>query len=118
MAAADMGPGRPGRTWRPLQDTADAVPGESLGRSGWVNWRRSGRLLSRRRSDLAGSRDHHSRPDPWPEVFRGFRRAFYGGPNQGPELKPYTFDDLVQALQAVTPYDWADYFHDRLTSTS
>jgi len=47
-----------------------------------------------------------------------FARAFYGGPNQGPELRPYTYDDFVHALQAVTPYDWAGYFHDRLTSTS
>ena len=39
-------------------------------------------------------------------------------PNQGPELKPYTFDQLVGALQAVAPSDWAGFFHDRLTSIS
>jgi predicted metalloprotease with PDZ domain len=50
--------------------------------------------------------------------FEDFARVFYGGPNQGPELKPYTFDDLVQTLQAVVPYNWAGYFHDRLTSNS
>ena len=48
--------------------------------------------------------------------FEDFCRAFYGGPNRGPELKPYTFEDLVKALQAVTPYNWAAYFRDRLTS--
>jgi predicted metalloprotease with PDZ domain len=50
--------------------------------------------------------------------FEDFCRAFYGGPNRGPEVKPYTFDDLVQALQAVAPYDWSGYFHGRLTSLS
>ena len=40
--AADMGPGRPGRTWRPLQDTADAIPGESFGPT------RLGKLAARR----------------------------------------------------------------------
>jgi predicted metalloprotease with PDZ domain len=33
-------------------------------------------------------------------------------------LKPYTFDDLVHALNNVQPYDWAAYFHKRLNSTS
>jgi predicted metalloprotease with PDZ domain len=47
-----------------------------------------------------------------------FCREFYGGPNHGPELKTYTFEDLVRALQAVAPYDWAGYFHQRLTSLS
>jgi predicted metalloprotease with PDZ domain len=50
--------------------------------------------------------------------FEDFARTFYGGANQGPEVKPYTFDDLVQALQAVAPYDWAGFFHDRLTAIS
>src|SRR5229473_5055789 len=35
--AAGLGPGRPGRTWRPLQDTADAIPG-MFRFSGWGNW--------------------------------------------------------------------------------
>jgi predicted metalloprotease with PDZ domain len=116
--AADLGPGRPGRTWRPLQDTADAIAGQSFGRAGWGDWRRGA--------------DYYPEGDLiWLEVatiihdqtqgkksFEDFCRAFYGGPNQGPEVKPYTFDDLAQALQAVAPYNWAGYFHDRLTSTS
>jgi len=116
--AADMGPGGPGRTWRPLQDTADAVPGERFGGRGWGNWERGA--------------DYYPEGDLiWLEVdtiirtqsqgqksLEDFARSFYGGPNNGPELKTYTFDDLVGALQAVVPYDWAAYFHGRLTSTS
>ena len=116
--AADMGPGRPGRTWRSLQDTADAEPGEAFDPSRWENWRRGV--------------DYYPEGDLiWLEVatlihdatggkksFEDFARAFYGGPNRGPELKPYTFDDLVNALQAVAPYDWAGFFHTRLTSLS
>ena len=116
--AADMGPGRPGRTWRPLQDTAVAVPGQTFGRGGWTNWLRSvdyypeGDLLWLEVATLIHdqTRGHKS--------FEDFARAFYGGPNQGPELKPYTLDDLVQALQSVAPYDWVGFFHDRLTATS
>jgi predicted metalloprotease with PDZ domain len=47
-----------------------------------------------------------------------FCRVFYGGPNNGPELKPYTFEELVRTLNQVVPYDWAGFFHVRLTSTS
>ena len=116
--AAEMGPGRPGRTWRPLQDTADAVGSQSSGNGGWVNWRRTvdyypeGDLLWLEVTTLIHDQTHGQKS------FEDFTREFYGGPNQGPQLKPYTFDDLVQALQSVAPYDWAGFFHDRLTSIS
>jgi predicted metalloprotease with PDZ domain len=116
--AADLGPGRPGRTWRPLQDTADAVAGMSFGRGGWGDWRRGvdyypeGDLIWLEVATLIHDQTHGQKS------LEDFCRAFYGGPNQGPEVKPYTLDDLVGALQAVAPYDWAGYFHDRLTSTS
>ena len=116
--AADMGPGRPGRTWRPLQDTADAVAGQSSGAGGWVNWRRSvdyypeGDLLWLEVATLIHDQTHGQKS------FEDFTLEFYGGPNQGPELKPYAFDDVVKALQAVTLYDWAGFFREHLTSVS
>jgi len=116
--AADLGPGRPGRTWRPLQDTADAVAGGYGGRGGWMDWRRGvdyypeGDLIWLEVATLIHDQTHGRKS------FEDFCRAFYGGPNQGPEVKPYTFEELVQALQAVAPYDWAGYFHNRLTSLS
>jgi predicted metalloprotease with PDZ domain len=33
-------------------------------------------------------------------------------------VKPYTFDDIVHALNSVAPYDWTSYLHEKLTSTS
>jgi predicted metalloprotease with PDZ domain len=116
--AADMGPGRPGRTWRPLQDTSDAEPGESNDPGTWINWMRGvdyypeGDLLWLEVATVIHDQTHGQKS------FEDFARAFYGGPNNGPELKPYTFDDIVRNLQAVAPYDWAGFFHDRLTSTS
>jgi predicted metalloprotease with PDZ domain len=47
-----------------------------------------------------------------------FCHLFHGGPNNGPELKTYTFDQLVDALNQIAPYDWATFFHERLDSTS
>ena len=116
--AAMLGPGRPGRTWRPLLDTAIAEPGLDFERGGWMNWRRG--------------TDYYDEGDLlWLEVatiihresggrksMDDFCQEFHGGPNRGPEVKTYTFDELVKALNAFAPFDWAGFFHTRLTSTS
>jgi predicted metalloprotease with PDZ domain len=107
-----------GRTWRPLLDTAVAAqllyeaPGAS------TNWRRSvdyypeGELLwldadMTIRSLTKGKRS-----------LDDFCRAFYGGTSGHAELKPYTFDDLVVALNSVAPNDWKTFLNDRLNSTA
>jgi len=115
--AAMLGPGRPGRTWRPLLDTAIGEPGLGFAR-GWLNWRRG--------------TDYYDEGDLlWLEVatiihresggrksIDDFCQEFHGGPNHGPEVKTYTFDDLMKTLNALAPFDWARFFHTRLTSTS
>ncbi|HEV2176914.1 MAG TPA: M61 family peptidase [Terriglobia bacterium] len=116
--AAGLGPGTPGRTWRPLQDTADAIPGMFAFGGGWPSWRRGadyypeGELIWLDAA-MTIKRESHGK-----KSFEDFAHAFYGGPNNGPELKPYTFDDLVNTLNQVVPYDWASFFRERLTSTS
>jgi predicted metalloprotease with PDZ domain len=47
-----------------------------------------------------------------------FCKAFHGGENQGAEVKTYTFEQLVSALNEVAPFDWAAFFHERLDSTA
>jgi len=107
-----------GRTWRPLLDTA--VAAQFLYGSGAAgsSWRRSvdfypeGSLIwldvdMTIRSLTAGKRS-----------LDDFCRAFYGGASGHPELKPYTFDDLVNALNAVAANDWRSFLNQRLTSTS
>lgn len=116
--AASLGPGRPGRTWRPLQDTADAVPGMFRGFGGWSNWKRGsdyypeGDLLWLEVATLIHDQTHGQKS------FEDFARCFYGGPNNGPELETYTFEDLVNALNDVAPNDWTGFFRDRLRSIS
>ncbi len=117
--AAMLGPGRPGRSWRPLQDTATAIigSGPSGGRGGWTNWRRSS--------------DYYDEGDlMWLEVatiihqvtngqksIDDFCHIFHGGANNGPEVNGYTFDDIVNALNQVAPYDWKAFFHQHLDET-
>jgi predicted metalloprotease with PDZ domain len=116
--AASLGPGRPGRTWRPLLDTASGEPGLSFGRGGWMNWRRGvdyydeGDLMWLEVATIIHRESHGKKS------IDDFCHAFHGGDNNGPEVKTYTFDDLVSALNAIAPYDWASFFHERLDSTS
>ena len=115
--AAQLGPGRPGRTWRPLLDTAVGEAGLGFAR-GWLNWRRGvdyydeGDLFWLEVATTIYRESHGNKS------IDDFCHLFQGGPNNGPELKTYTFDDLVRALNQITPYNWASLFHERLTSTS
>ena len=115
--AAMLGPGRPGRTWRPLLDTAIGEPGLEGGR-GWFTWRRGtdyydeGDLLWLEVATMIHSQSHGQK------TIDDFCAAFHGGANNGPEVKTYTFDELVAALNAVAPFDWASFFHTRLESTA
>jgi predicted metalloprotease with PDZ domain len=43
-----------------------------------------------------------------------FARAFFGGDDGRWQVKPYTFDDVVAALDAVVADDWATFLRDRL----
>jgi predicted metalloprotease with PDZ domain len=47
-----------------------------------------------------------------------FCHAFHGGANNGPEVKTYTFEELMASLNAIAPYDWAGFFRKKLDSTS
>ncbi len=43
-----------------------------------------------------------------------FARAFFGMDDGSSTPLTYTFDDVVRALDAIEPYDWSGFFHDRL----
>src|SRR5271169_4231143 len=105
---------RPGRVWRPLQDTADAAPFLYDATNDWSNWRRGtdfyeeGELLWLDVDETLRTitKDKKSIED--------FCRAFHGGGNGQPELKTYTFEDVVATLNSVAPYDWAGFLRARL----
>jgi predicted metalloprotease with PDZ domain len=119
--AASLGPGRAGRTWRPLLDTAaglNAGEGPGGGGRGWLNWRRGadyyeeGDLLWLEVATIIHRESHGQKS------IDDFCHAFHGGPNNGPEVKTYTFDELVAALNTMAPFDWATFLHTRLDSTA
>jgi predicted metalloprotease with PDZ domain len=118
--AASLGPGRPGRTWRPLVDTASGEPmsGPGGGLHGWLNWRRGvdyydeGDLMWLEVATIIHQVTHGQKS------IDDFCHAFHGGANNGPETKTYTFDQLVATLNSVAPYDWAGFLHQHLDSKS
>ena len=107
---------RPGRSWRNLQDTADAVPALQDAPRSWQSWRRGVDyydedvlnwlwvdVLLREQTGGMKSMDD-------------FCQAFHGGSGGAAEVKTYTFDDIVTTLNSIAPYDWRRFWTDRLTN--
>lgn len=107
---------RPGRTWRNLQDTAvSAQLLYSLPEEG-SSWRRGvdyydESTLLWLEADTILRRESKNK-----KSLDDFCRAFHGGEDSLPMVTPYTFGDVVAAMNEVTPYDWRGFFTDRLTT--
>jgi predicted metalloprotease with PDZ domain len=107
-----------GRQWRPLSDTATAAQVLFGVPSFWRSWRRGAdfydeSVLIWMEIDAklrAGSKGSKSLDD--------FCRAFYGGAENGPEVKPYSFDDVIAALGGVEAGDWKALLVEHLRSKS
>jgi len=109
---------RPGRDWRPLQDTADAAPFLYDAKPAWSNWRRGvdfydeGFLLW---LDVDANLRRLTNDS---KSMNDFCKIFHGGPGGEPALKTYTFEDVVATLNSLASYDWAGFLRTRLDSTS
>ncbi|MBW2542863.1 MAG: M61 family peptidase [Deltaproteobacteria bacterium] len=105
---------RPGRSWRPLVDTTRAaytlygIPSE------WNSWRRGvdfydeGVLIwlevDAQIRNLSGNT----------RSLDDFCASFFGGASGKPELKSFTYDEVVAALNRTAAYDWKKFFEDRI----
>ena len=105
-----------GRTWRPLIDTTIAASILYEAPHEWEASRRSvdyydeGTLIwldadTTIRELTKGQRS-----------LNDFCRIFFDGHDTGPELKTYTFDDVVHTLNQVVAYDWRSFLNSRLNS--
>jgi len=107
-----------GRTWRPLDDTAAAAQLLYNAPGGWESWRRGtdfyneGALLWLDVDTMIRLRTRGQR-----SLDDFCRRFFYGSQND-PLVKPYTFDDVVAALDAVAPYDWRTMLNARVAAVA
>jgi predicted metalloprotease with PDZ domain len=110
---------RTGRTWRPLEDTALSVQTlRIIQTQGWQNWRRSldyypeGELIWLEVDSIIRQQTHGRRS------LNDFCRRFHGGESGPPKVVPYTFDDVVRALNEISPYDWAALLNERVKAAS
>lgn len=114
MTAAELDYTR-GREWRPTEDTAVAASILRGGNRAWENWRREqdyyfeGELLWLDADTLIRKKTDNRKS------LNDFVKIFLGkGGNTGPLIVTYTFDELVQDLNQVVPFDWAKFLHDRV----
>lgn len=106
----------PGRSWRPLQDTADAAQILYAAAPEFESWRRSvdyypeGFLIWLDVDTLIRQQSNGQKS------VNDFCHLFHGGQSTAPMVKPYTFDDVVSTLNQIVPYDWRKFLRDRLDS--
>src|SRR3984885_11060494 len=106
----------PGRSWRNLQDTADGVPSMQGAPPQWESWRREvdyydEDVLNWLWVDTIIRQQTHGQ-----KSMDDFCHLFHGGQSGPPEVKTYTFDDVVNTLNQVAPYDWRGFWTERLTN--
>ena len=107
-----------GREWRPLVDTAIDVQWGYPSPRAWMNYRRrvdyydegsliwlDADVLIRTRSNGKLSLDD-------------FCHRFHGGQDTAPMVKAYTFDDVVNTLNEVMPYDWRSFLNARVNEVN
>ena len=106
----------PGRAWRNLQDTADGVPAMQDAPHQWTSWRRALDYYDEDEltwlwADTIIRQQTHGQ-----KSLDDFCRIFHGAPSGPPLVKTYTFDDIVNTLNQVAPYDWRAFWTERLTN--
>lgn len=112
-----------GRTWRPLQDTADMASKLYLASHQWAMRRRGvdfydeGELIWLDADTLIRQRTHGAKS------LDDFCRAFHGEGSGGPALGgskptviPYSADDVYRTLNKIAANDWKGFFTIRLKS--
>jgi predicted metalloprotease with PDZ domain len=107
---------RPGRTWRNLQDTADAAALLYYTSKGWDSWRRGVDYYDEGELDWLWTDSIIRRQTSGKKSIDDFCKLFHGAPSTPPMVKTYTFDDVVNTLNQIAPYDWRGFWNERLSS--
>ncbi|CAN0351379.1 unnamed protein product [Phaeothamnion confervicola] len=115
-SAATLDKARPGREWRDLRDTTNQPIIAYKKRQPWYTWQRNtdyygeGALIwldvDTRIRELTGER----------RSLDDFAKSFFGVKDGERGPLPYKFEDVVAALNAVAPNDWATFLDERLRS--
>ena len=105
---------RAGRDWRSLADTAVAAqllyaaPGTDVSRRRGTDFYPEGDLIWLE-ADVRIRQQTHGE-----KSLDDFCKAFHGGESGAPKVVPYTYDDVVNALNKIAPGDWNAFFQQRI----
>ncbi len=107
-----------GRRWRPLVDTTQDEVMNGRRPESWPSWQRfeeyysEGQLIWLDADTLIREQSggHKSLDD--------FARSFFGVQDGRVTPLTYTFEDVVQALNAVWPHDWAAFLNARVNAVA
>jgi predicted metalloprotease with PDZ domain len=105
---------RAGRDWRSLADTAVAAqllyaaPGTDVSRRRGTDFYPEGDLIWLE-ADVRIRQQTHGE-----KSLDDFCKAFHGGESGAPKVVPYTYDDVVNALNKIAPGDWNSFFQQRI----
>jgi predicted metalloprotease with PDZ domain len=105
---------RAGRVWRDLEDTTNDPIIAMRRPLSWLSWQRSqdyyseGQLVWLDADTLIRQLSNGKRS------LDDFAKTFFGVDDGSYVTRTYTFEDIVSALGAVQPYDWASFLHARL----
>jgi predicted metalloprotease with PDZ domain len=113
LAAANLD-NRAGREWRSLADTAISAQRLYDARPDWESMRRGvdfyeEGLLIWLEVDTTIRKQSHGR-----KTLDDFCRVFFGAPEGPPQVKPYTLENLTEALNNIAEYDWKAFFETRV----
>jgi predicted metalloprotease with PDZ domain len=107
----------PGRNWRPLIDTTNSPIMSSRKPVGWTDYQRGeeyyneGLLVWMEVDSILREQSKGARS------IDDFAKAFFGINDGDWGEVTYTFDDVVNTLNAIQPYDWRGFLTRRLTET-
>jgi len=105
---------REGRAWRSLADTTNQPIIAARRPQSWRSWQRGedyyteGELIWLDADTLIREKSGGKKS------LDDFARGFFGVENGRVDVLTYTFDDVVGALNAGLPYDWARFLHERV----
>jgi predicted metalloprotease with PDZ domain len=109
---------RIGRNWRSVEDTTNDPIINNRRPQPWTSWQRSedyyseGQLVWLDADTLIRTRSNGKKS------LDDFAKAFFGVENGNWSERPYTFDDVVAALNAVEPYGWATFLNQRINQVA
>jgi len=109
---------RGGRRWRSLEDTATSAQLLYYARADWSNLRRGVDFYDEGLLVWLDADVSIRRATAGKKSLDDFCRLFFGGQDGAPAVRPFVYQDVVDALTRVAPLDWAGFFRDRVRSVA